>query len=104
MKKASQHHPITAKQAASLLTEKDQLIESQSDIISKKTGIISAQKKRIEMLEEYLRLERARLYGRSSEKNPDQGEIFDEAELLACDSDEDELIDNAVKELPNKLN
>jgi len=103
MKKAPQHHSITVKQTASLLIEKDQLIESQSDIInekidiiSKKSGIISAQKKRIEMLEEYLRLERARLYGRSSEKNPDQGEIFDEAELLACDSDEDEIIDNVT--------
>jgi len=99
MKKASQHHSITSEQNASLLIEKDRVIENQSEvinekieIISKKSSIISAQKKRIEVLEEYLRLERARLYGRSSEKNPDQGEIFDEAELLACDTDEDEVI------------
>lgn len=35
------------------------------------------------MLEEYLRLERARLYGRSSEKDETQGALFDEAELCA---------------------
>ncbi|MGI2030135.1 hypothetical protein [Endozoicomonas acroporae] len=36
------------------------------------------------LLEEYLRLERARLYGRSSEKSSLQGEIFDETELVDC--------------------
>lgn len=82
---------ISLKEAVSLLSEKDRLLYQQADIIDKKSGIIDAQKNRIEVLEQYLRLERARLYGRSSEKNPAQGEIFNEAELLACDDDEDEL-------------
>jgi transposase len=98
MQRALKNQSITAEQAATLLIEKDQLIESQSDIIEKKSSIISAQKRRIEVLEEYLRLERARLYGRSSEKNPHQGEIFDEAELLHCDSDED---DDVIDEPPS---
>ncbi len=94
MQRALENQSITVEQAAILLTEKDQLIESQSDIIEKKSSIISAQKRRIEVLEEYLRLERARLYGRSSEKNPHQGEIFDEAELLHCHGDEDDAIED----------
>ena len=71
------------KDAIILLAEKEQVIEHQSDIITK-------QKARIARLEEFLRLERARLYGRSSEKNINQGELFDEAELC-CDEPEENL-------------
>ncbi len=53
--------------------------------INKKSEVIEAQKKRIEMLEEYLRLERARHYARSSEQSPAQGTLFDEAEQEAID-------------------
>lgn len=81
---------MTVQEAVSLLSEKDQFIHQQADIIDKKSGIIADQKTRIDVLEQYLRLERARLYGRSSEKNPGQGEIFNEAELLGCPSDDDD--------------
>jgi transposase len=80
--------PITAENAAALLAEKDQLIEHQSAIIGKKADVIAEQKKRIKLLEEHLRLERARLYGRSSEKHDKQGELFDEAELC-CEAVEE---------------
>ena len=78
-------------EAVALLLEKDQLIERQCDIIDKKSDVIAEQKRRIELLEEYLRLERARLYGRRSEKHEGQGELFDEAELCCDTSQEDAL-------------
>jgi transposase len=53
-----------------------------NDIIVKKSHVISEQKKRIALLEEYLRLEKSRHYGSSSEKSPNQGELFNEAEQL----------------------
>ena len=92
---------ITSQEAVILLSEKDHLIHQQSTIIDKKSGIIAAQKKRITILEDYLRLERARLYGCSSEKNPGQSEIFNEAELLGCTPDDD---DEAIEaeQIPSK--
>lgn len=81
MESTLKEHASTANPASDLLAEKDQVIAYQSDIINK-------QKKRIAQLEEYLRLERARHYGRSSEKNSDQGEFFDEAELCTDDQPE----------------
>ena len=41
-----------------------------------------AQEQRIAVLEEYIRLQRHRQFGASSEKSPGQAELFDEAELL----------------------
>ena len=59
-----------------MLTKKDQVIE-------KKSSVIEEQKKRIEILEEYLRLERARRFGASSEQSPHQEPLlFDEAEAI----------------------
>ena len=57
------------------------------DLIEKKSSVIEEQKHRIAILEEYLRLERARRFGPSSEKSADQSELlFDEAEVLANDT------------------
>ncbi len=66
----------------------------------KKSFVIEEQKKRIAILEEYLRLERARLYGRSSEKFSGQGEIFNEAELTDCAVDPDEDAQEETEESP----
>ncbi len=63
-------------------------IQSQSGVIDKKSEVIEVQQKRITMLEEYLRLERARQYGRSSEQSPAQGRLFDEVEQQASDDEE----------------
>ncbi|MGI2027542.1 hypothetical protein [Endozoicomonas acroporae] len=71
----------------SALLEKDNALLEKDDIIQKKSIVIEEQKKRIAILEEYLRLERARLYGHSSEKFSGQGEIFNEAELADCGAD-----------------
>ena len=98
MKTALTDCEIRAEQATLLLAKKDQLIDRQSIIISKKSDVIATQKQRIELLEEYLRLERARLYGRSSEKNAHQGELFDEAELCCDDSEEESQPEPIKKE------
>lgn len=58
------------------------LVAQQQQVIEQKSSVIEEQKKRIAILEEYLRLERARRFGSSSEKHPAQGELFNEAELL----------------------
>ena len=72
---------VTRKNCA--LEEKNRAIEEKEQIIEKKSDVIEQLKQRIEYLEEYLRLERARRFGPSSEKNPNQGELlFDEAEAL----------------------
>lgn len=53
-------------------------------IIEKKSEVIDQLKQRIECLEEYLRLERDRRFGVSSEKSPHQTELlFDEVEAVA---------------------
>jgi len=62
-------------------------VEGLQAALEKQTLVIVQQQQRIAMLEAYLRLERARQYGRSSEKHPAQGEIFNEAELAACESE-----------------
>jgi len=60
---------------------KDDVITEKDDVITKKDVVINEQQKRISQLEEYLRLARVQRFGRSSEKSPHQGELFDEAEL-----------------------
>jgi len=64
-------------------------IREQHIIIDKKSGIIQHQEVRIRLLEEYLRLEKQKRFGRSSEKCPGQGELFNEAELADCPSEGD---------------
>lgn len=75
------------------------------DIINQKSVIIAEQKKRIAILEEYLRLERRKLYGSSSEKNPAQDQLFDEAGLAACEGEQvDEIHGNLVEVKKKKGN
>ncbi len=86
-----------------LIAKMSKSIDEKTDIIDKKSIVISEQKHRIEQLQEALRLERARMYGRSSEKQDNQGELFDEVELcsdLQKDLDESGLPD--APELPPK--
>jgi len=60
------------------------MILEQQQIIEKKSVVIAHQKQRIKRLEEYLRLARQKQFGRSREQHPEQGEIFNEAELTDC--------------------
>lgn len=50
--------------------------------LSSKDRVIADLAKRVELLEEYLRLERLRKYAARSEKSPDQTELFNQAELV----------------------
>lgn len=90
-----QHKHINA-----LEVEKDQA----SDVIDKKSEVIASQKKRIEQLEEYLRLAQRNRFGASSEKNVLQGELFNEAELLADGQgdESDQSEDNTDQNNPKK--
>ncbi len=65
-------------------------LSAKDDIIDKKSHVIREQKKRIALLEEYLRLEKCRRYGASSEKNPNQEELFNEAEQLVDEAEQAE--------------
>jgi len=69
------------------LTVKDRLIEGHHKLIEQKSHVIDGQKRRIAQLEEYLRLEKSRHYGPSSEKHPGQGELFNEAEQIADEAE-----------------
>ena len=101
MKNSTHAKQSPPKNTAKLLAEKDLLLEEKSSIIDKKSEVIAGQKKRIAFLEECLRLERARFYGRSSEKTDYQGELFDETELC-CDEEDEPLPEIASKQAPAK--
>jgi len=86
---------LTSRQNESESTTEQEIILEQQQIIDKKSAVIEQQKKRIEILEAYLRLSRQKQFARSSEKHPDQGDIFNEAELAGCaidniDADEEQ--------------
>ena len=62
------------------LTIKNRVIEQNSKLIDEL-------KKRIGQLEAYLRLEKNRHYGFSSEAHPEQGELFNEAEQVVAEDE-----------------
>jgi transposase len=65
-------------------------------VIEQRDQIIAEQQKLLALLEEQLRLARQQRYGSSSEKQPHQGDFFDEAELEVVLSDiEAQLPDEA---------
>jgi len=76
------------------LTEQSGKLDEQFDIVNKKSHVIDEQQKQINLLEEQLRLLRQQRFGKSSEKNDAQGELFNEAELL---SDQAEPQDSEVE-------
>lgn len=74
---------------AAFLELKKQL-DVQSELISKKSNVISLQQARINVLEEMLRLNKVERFGASSEKESPQGNFFNEAELLGDEAGNDE--------------
>ena len=72
---------FVVKNLLQLVSDKDRQLNEKISIIEQKSIVIAQQKKRIALLEEYMRLHKVRLYGCSSEKDKSQGELFDEAEL-----------------------
>jgi transposase len=68
-----------------LLSEKD-------NIIDKKSSVITSQKRRIEFLEEYLRLEKSKRFASSSEQTTaEQGRLFNEVEATS-EPEQEELL------------
>lgn len=65
--------------SADLLSEKEQAIEELTLVVKSKSDVISAQKKRINILEEALRLSKIKRFAPSSEQSQ-QTSLFDEAE------------------------
>jgi len=82
---------VTTRQDHDDATTAQDIILEQRQIIEKKSTVIQQQKLRIDLLEEYLRLAKQKQFGRSSEKNPDQDDIFNEAEVTDCDIEGIEL-------------
>lgn len=61
------------------------------DIIEKKSLVIKQHEARIRMLEAFLRLEKHKRFGSSSEKYPGQGELFNEAESILEGAEQDAI-------------
>jgi len=80
---SSLRNQINIDNLMSKLDSKDHIIDEHLHVIKQKDIVINEQQKRIALLEEYLRLAKVQRFGQSSEKNPNQGELFDEAELEA---------------------
>ncbi|MEX1221721.1 MAG: IS66 family transposase [Idiomarina sp.] len=69
-------------------------------IIGEKSKVIQSQKARIAALEELLQLHKQKRFGRSSEQQPDQLGMFDEAETTEAESDA-QLVGVAEKKKPS---
>ena len=83
-------------QMQALLSKKEGEIKEKDDIIDKKSDVIASQKHRIEILEEYLRLAKSNRFGASSEQTPpEQGQLFNEAEILAKPTQDELELDEA---------
>jgi len=70
--KQQEKHALPPSSMDALLTEltsKERLIDDHLHVIKQKDVVISEQKKRIELLEQYLSLGKIRHYGASKEKN-----------------------------------
>lgn len=75
-------------------------IEEHQALLSEKDSLIAEQAKRIALLEETVRLQQQKRFGRSSEKSsPDQQEMFNEAEL--ADAAEQVLSEQASASTPS---
>ena len=95
---------LSLSESITLLLEKEQAIDELNRVVDSKIGVIAKQEKRIEILEEALRLSKIKRFTPSSEQSQ-QTSLFDEAEneanfddadvldpALACD-DEDPIED-----------
>ena len=86
--KQGRYEGLDASELIAALAEKDQLLEEKYELLQAhqkhlddKADVILAQAKRINLLEEYLRLATVRKFGASSEKLAFQSDFFDEAEI-----------------------
>ena len=79
------------------LKEHKALLEEREARLKEREALLAEQQKLLRLLEEQLRLARLRKFGSSSEKQPFQGELFDEAELeVSLEEVEQELAEAEV--------
>ena len=90
------------KDKTQLLEEKDQLLQAHQKHLSDKNHIILEQGKRIDLLEEYLRLATVQKFGASSEKLAFQSDLFDEAEIEVALSELEEQLPEEDRVRPQK--
>ena len=64
-----------------VIAEHKALLKEREARLKEREALLAEQQKLLRLLEEQLRLARLRKFGSSSEKQPFQGELFDEAEL-----------------------
>ncbi len=88
------------------LAVKDQILEEKNEVHQKHLGdknhIILEQGKRIDLLEEYLRLATVQKFGASSEKLAFQSDLFDEAEIEVALSELEEQLPEEDRVRPRK--
>ncbi len=88
------------------LAVKDQILEEKNEVHQKHLGdknhIILEQSKRIDLLEEYLRLATVQKFGASSEKLAFQSDLFDEVEIEVALSELEEQLPEEDRVRPQK--
>ncbi len=85
-----------------ILEEKDELLQAHQKHLGDKSHIILEQSKRIDLLEEYLRLATVQKYGASSEKLAFQSDLFDEVEIEVALSELEEQLPEEDRVRPQK--
>ena len=105
----SKELPTDVATLQSLLLEKMAKLEQSQSVIAerdaeicKKNTLVSEQQRRIAVLEEYLRLQKQKRFGRSSEQTSGQLEIFNEAEFEVEFAPEDDADIKIPQESPNR--
>ena len=102
MKSASKANKIKAQRNASVadlmaeLALRDQIIEARDTQIQSDQKSIDELRRRIAILEQYYALAKSRHFGKSSEKHPNQADLFNEVELLADVDEADPAEDEEV--------
>jgi len=83
-----------------LLLKVEESARAANEKLAEREATVTKQKTHIRYLEEIVKLFKANKFGKSSEKSPDQAELFDEVEVEACDSD-DNWVAEAVESEEN---
>ncbi|RLA40988.1 MAG: IS66 family transposase [Gammaproteobacteria bacterium] len=100
--KQGSYEGLSASQLLAILAEKDDLLQVHQKHLGDKDHIILEQGKRIDLLEEYLRLAAVQKFGVSSEKLAFQSDLFDEAEIEVTLSELEEQLPEEDRIRPKK--
>jgi transposase len=111
MDTAVDHLPDDASSLKKIIADQQQQIGDQGRRIGHQESQLGdqaqrivSQEQRIAVLEEYIRLQRHRQFGASSEKSPGQAELFDEAELLGEEDEATTDVEPSEQSAPSRSN